>query len=767
MRRVVVIFILCALRFTAHADDFLKSSPGELSKSHASIDTQDQCTTCHEPGDNSVTANKCLGCHEHADLKRKIDNGEGFHVSPSVKGRPCKICHQEHRGRSFDLMGWAAINGPKNFDHKLTGWALEGKHTGVICATCHTTINKAQGLRTYIGTDKTCGSCHTKDSKHGQLRKANQECGHCHGVTSWLPAKSKLEFNHDDKAQAAMPLEGAHADVACAKCHVKSAFKLPQYDGGCELCHKSPHQGQLFGTKKCQLCHSPTLHTLRDVRFDHKKETGYPLLAKHANLVCASCHTKNLGTKKPTGACESCHQKDSKHGTRFEKFPACATCHSQRAWKGNFQFNHMDNTGFDLTGKHAKVDCRACHRGKNPADYERFDMKNGCMSCHQHKKAHGGQYKQDQCLTCHEEGGSKKIRRETALETYHGESSKFPLRNAHASVQCQMCHINDVYKDTPRECGVSCHEDSLHKGSLGQECSRCHEPGQWPAVRFDHKDDTKWPLKGKHADVKACESCHPNRVYAKTPTACADGQCHKKDDVHGGKLGTTCEKCHQETGKLLFQHNRDAEFKIDGAHQPLVCASCHKNVAFKPVRKDCFGCHPEPAVHKGMYGTACETCHSTKTFGDLKALHDVGDFSLAGAHDQVDCAKCHPHGEKLRGSGNLCISCHRKDDIHKNALSPRCGECHTQRSFAPARFDHITVGCNLMGLHATLPCADCHKNGNYGAVSPMCVSCHRNDALRVKQPDHRAFPNLSECGSCHNPTAWIPANQLGTQTICR
>ncbi len=76
----------------------------------------------------------------------------------------------------------------------------------------------------------------------------------------------------------------------------------------------------------------------------------------------------------------------------------------------------------------------------------------------------------------------------------------------------------------------------------------------------------------------------------------------------------------------------------------------------------------------------------------------------------------------------------------------------------------MTVGCNLMGLHSTLPCADCHKGGNYGAVSAMCVSCHRTDALHVKQPDHRG---LIDCGNCHNPSAWIPATQLGQQSICR
>ena len=94
----------------ARADDFLKSSPGELSASHASIDRQDQCSTCHEP-DKSVSAARCLGCHEHQDLKKRIDAGEGLHASPRVKSNPCKMCHQEHRGRRFDLMGWGAIGG--------------------------------------------------------------------------------------------------------------------------------------------------------------------------------------------------------------------------------------------------------------------------------------------------------------------------------------------------------------------------------------------------------------------------------------------------------------------------------------------------------------------------------------------------------------------------------------------------------------------------------------------------------------------------------
>ena len=55
--------------------------------SHAAIDKQDQCSTCHEP-DNSVSAAKCLGCHDHQDLKKRIDANEGFHASAKAKKQP-------------------------------------------------------------------------------------------------------------------------------------------------------------------------------------------------------------------------------------------------------------------------------------------------------------------------------------------------------------------------------------------------------------------------------------------------------------------------------------------------------------------------------------------------------------------------------------------------------------------------------------------------------------------------------------------------------
>ena len=87
--------------------------------------------------------------------------------------------------------------------------------------------------------------------------------------------------------------------------------------------------------------------------------------------------------------------------------------------------------------------------------------------------------------------------------------------------------------------------------------------------------------------------------------------------------------------------------------------------------------------------------------------HDVPTPRFGGAHDRVACVKCHPGGRLLGGTGNLCITCHRNDDIHHNTLGPNCGECHTQRTWAGAHFEHTRVGCELTGVHRMLPCVDC------------------------------------------------------------
>lgn len=754
--------------------NFFESSPGPLSESHAKIDGRDHCNDCHTDG-RAVSNDKCLDCHDHKDMRDQIRAGKGFHASSKVRGKKCESCHFEHKGRGYDLMGWRSVGGPEKFDHELAGWPLKGKHAAIDCARCHKRTNR-QGLRVYLGEDRVCGSCHKDDQPHGFVRRRMMECERCHNESVWKPSKRTMNFDHNNPQDTAMPLLGSHRDVSCGKCHAKSKFNLDFQDPqACQNCHKSPHQGHLFDDRDCRTCHSSEFRTLKQHRFDHARQTRFALTGAHNKARCYDCHTKRQGARKPKRDCETCHAEDNKHGNRFQQFgspPKCDVCHpTSNVWEPNV-FNHTERTRFELTGKHAQIGCRKCHRGKDAADFERFDPKTvGCMGCHEHANVHDGEFKDKQCLGCHKMAGVRELTQESA-EIYHGPNSRFPLVQAHAGVECEKCHLNGVYSNTPIECGVRCHEDRLHKGTLGDYCRRCHSGGQWETVGFDHTEDTKWPLQGLHQVVPECASCHPARQYADTPTTCSAQGCHAKDDVHEGKLGNTCDKCHRETGENFFNHNTMAGFELDGAHLQTRCTECHPSITFKPRPTNCFGCHPEPEVHKGQYGTMCESCHSTQTWKDVEDLHDVGDFALKGSHDNLPCERCHKDNRPLGGSGNLCINCHRQDDIHSNSLSPRCGECHTQWSFAPARFDHATVGCLLTGIHRTLPCADCHQAGNFGGLSAQCVACHRDTAQNAIRGNISAdlHNGATQCSGCHNPNSWTPAlggNAYGRESICR
>jgi hypothetical protein len=200
----------------ARADDFFGSSPGKLSMSHSSLDNADKCNDCHVNGSKALSNDKCLGCHDHSDLRGRIASGKGFHESSLVKGKACESCHLEHKGANYDIMGWKNISGGEaKFNHDTTGWPLKGKHAASKCEDCHKSRNR-QGLRTYLGQDRLCGSCHKDDQPHGFERKEMMACERCHGESVWKPAKSNQDFDHDDRKDAQMPLLGSHKDVSCA-----------------------------------------------------------------------------------------------------------------------------------------------------------------------------------------------------------------------------------------------------------------------------------------------------------------------------------------------------------------------------------------------------------------------------------------------------------------------------------------------------------------------------------------------------------------------
>ncbi len=91
------------------------------------------CTDCHKIGGGKPEF-RCIGCH--SDIGARIAAKRGLHGSyhiPVGSSQECVRCHSDHNGPNFPLIKWD----PKKFDHKETGYLLEGKHAGLECNKCH------------------------------------------------------------------------------------------------------------------------------------------------------------------------------------------------------------------------------------------------------------------------------------------------------------------------------------------------------------------------------------------------------------------------------------------------------------------------------------------------------------------------------------------------------------------------------------------------------------------------------------------------------
>lgn len=491
-----------------------------------------------------------------------------------------------------------------------------------------------------------CLGCHAHDQLRGRIAAGEgfhasaqvrgtpcAMCHHDHKGRAYDPM-GWAAFDHGDTA---MPLTGAHRNVACAKCHPNNVFSLGvAKPGACDNagCHRNAHTGHLFGVRDCAWCHSPAMPSMKQIHFDHESRLA---IGRHDKLACYDCHTKARGEQKADMQCERCHAATGHHGNRFQAFgkPArCGVCHPATGWSAS-AFNHSANTKFALRG-HYTLACRACHRGSRPDDFEDFHGVVACKDCHAHRTVHAdadhpkGKYTTDQCLNCHMIE-SLPPRRRGEINVVHGVQGTFPLTRGHKAVPCVDCHAARSpagkmnFTGLSPACAPTCHEDVLHRGSLGAQCQGCHVPGIWDAVAFDHERPfpagasgkvASFPLRGLHRNA-ACVSCHPARDYAAAGATCASSDCHGSDDAHRGHLGNDCERCHAETGDIRFDHTKSS-FPLDGKHRDVPCGDCHLSITFKPRPRDCAGCHPVPAFHRNgrsdlaWYNNNCGGCHTAR-----------------------------------------------------------------------------------------------------------------------------------------------------------
>lgn len=468
---------------------------------------------------------------------------------------------------------------------------------------------------------------------------------------------------------------------------------------------------------------------------------------------CKQCHVK-LDRKAQDGLCMACHKdvgadvrnKAGYHGRLAEA--VCRTCHTDHKGRdaqiADFDKKKFDHnkTDFVLKGKHGTTDCEKCHvSGKR---YREAALD--CYACHKkddvHKPSLG-----TKCGDCHTENNWKEAR-------FDHDTTKFPLKGKHADVKCVDCHKNNNYKETPRNC-YACHKGiddrKGHKGTYGEKCETCHNDKQWKPSTFNHDTDTKYALRGKHQKV-VCKDCHTGNLYKdKITQECY--ACHKKDDKHKESLGKDCASCHTEKNWKdipKFDHDK-SNFPLMGKHAKAECKDCHKTQQYKDAPKDCYSCHAAEDKHKLNLGKSCGDCHNAQDWKSTadRFKHDRTRFPLRNAHaaTSVKCVACHKNLESFRNTPLDCLSCHKKDDKHQGSLGAKCENCHTDKSWKGANFDHGLSRFPLTGRHVTVACKGCHETSRYKETPRDCYSCHKND------DKHKLKLGL-RCENCHNARAW-------------
>jgi len=257
---------------------------------HASL----TCERCHRAGEplSPLAHASCVDCHD--DVHRgQIQTGS----------EACERCHA--------VAGFA----PSSFTiarhaEAPSRYPLEGAHRAVPCRACHEPTRRAPAGR-FRHDDTACAACHA--DPHALPAEGAPDCETCHRVENWR----HVVYDH---AVTRFPLEEAHGRVACRGCHANGGGgeTAPRFGGApseCARCHEDIHAGQ-FNTADGAAARCDACHDTRDwyaARFDHDRDSRFPLDGAHSPLACAACHppmTPPAGSLRfrPLGIeCRDCH----------------------------------------------------------------------------------------------------------------------------------------------------------------------------------------------------------------------------------------------------------------------------------------------------------------------------------------------------------------------------------------------------------------------------------------------------------------------------
>lgn len=290
--------------------------------------------------------------------------------------------------------------------------------------------------------------------------------------------------------------------------------------------------------------------------------------------------------------------------------------------QGLSSFDHLTETGFELTAVHRLTACESCHL---------FGVFEGTPR---------------NCRGCHGAQGRRTASRKGA-------------RHILSSDNCELCHQSSVanswvpvrrvdHLEVRGSC-FSCHNNFIASGRpvnhipSSNRCEDCHNARSWLPARFTHEGIFTGCARCHNGNLatgkgpnhilttNVCEACHTNtRTWE--PVARAD---HSEMPQ---ALAGQCIACHflnSPYGGKIAGHVRGG---VDSTNN---CASCHGTTGNWPVRRmdhsELQGNAGDPAT-----STKCQNCHSQLVPPLLPKGHPAGPTAT--------CSNCH------RSTNDWCIT---------------------------------------------------------------------------------------------------------------
>jgi hypothetical protein len=373
----------------------------------------------------------------------------------------------------------------------------------------------------------------------------------------------------------------------------------------------------------------------------------------------------------------------------------------------------------------------------------------------------------------------------------------FELDGVHRDLPCESCHLNAVFKGTPRDCAV-CHSTGSPFNATPKtathipttnDCAACHNTIAFrPDVHFDHAEVLGSCVSCHNGSIaqgegpnhprtsQNCAACHT--VISWTPTKAVDHTqiplavagfcivCHNGTAAAGKPAShiptqLECGDCHLTTTWL------GANFDHTGITSG--CAACHNGVKavgkqgnHMPTSNTCEACHrtglgskspswaPAGFDHTQMAVSTCATCHSGSVKITTGFVSGQPTNHMPPIPSTVDCSVCHGNNPAAETWGVLAASI---PVLHSGLSVTNCLMCHAGQTFAGLPAPYIPMSISgvsptkktpLAPLHipilANTDCSACHgpayQAGGFGPATAMSAAKH-------------AFV-VTTCDTCHD-----------------